>query len=295
MSGDALSRDARRHEGHIGFGLIVLACSSSLCVAWRRAPAAAQLPLEPLKDSGQGVTPAYEGWFKNPDGSFTLLLGYFNRNQKQTLDIPVGPDNRIEPGGPDQGQPTHFLPRRQWGVFTVRVPADFGEQEADVDDRRERQDDASVPDRPASADYEVEPFKDAANNNTPPVLRFEPGGSPLQGPPRGIVATLGTTLPEPVTLTLYASDDGIVTPDRRAGASPVTVTWSLFRGPGAVTFANAKPAVDKTTGEATTTATFSAPGEYILRAQANDVSGDGGGGFQCCWTNAHVKVVVKGR
>jgi len=41
-----------------------------------------------------------------------------------------------------------------------------------------------------------------------------------------------------------------------------------------------------------TTATFTAPGDYILRAQANDVSGEGGGGFQCCWTNAHVKVTV---
>src|SRR4029077_3290046 len=116
--------------------------------------------------------------------------------------------------------------------------------------------------------YEVEPFKDAANNNTPPVLRLEQGGSPFQGPPRRSVATLGTTLPEPVTLTLYASDDGIVTPDRRAGASPVSVTWSLLRGPGAVTFSNPKPAVDTANGKTTTTATFSLPGEYVLRAQA---------------------------
>ena len=77
-------------------------------------------------DSGQSVTGAFEGWFQNPDGSFSLLLGYYNRNLKQELDIPVGPDNRIDPGGPDQGQPTHFLPGRQWGVFTVTVPKDFG-------------------------------------------------------------------------------------------------------------------------------------------------------------------------
>ena len=30
------------------------------------------------------------------------------------------------PGGPDQGQPTHFLTGRQWGMFAVKVPADFG-------------------------------------------------------------------------------------------------------------------------------------------------------------------------
>jgi hypothetical protein len=46
-------------------------------------------------------------------------------------------------------------------------------------------------------------------------------------------------------------------------------------------------------GQATTTATFSAAGDYVLRLQANDSSGDGGGGFQCCWSNVHVKVVVK--
>ena len=88
----------------------------------------AQLPLEPVHDSGQSVTAAYEGWFRNPDGTFSILFGYYNRNLKQDLDIPVGPNNRIEPGGPDQGQPTHFLPGRQWGVFTVTVPKDFGDK-----------------------------------------------------------------------------------------------------------------------------------------------------------------------
>src|SRR5262245_29387952 len=87
-----------------------------------------QLPLEPIKDNGQSVTAAYEGWYRNADGSFTLLIGYFNRNRQQTLDIPVGPNNHVDPGGPDQGQPTHFLPRRQWGVFTITVPKDFGEK-----------------------------------------------------------------------------------------------------------------------------------------------------------------------
>src|SRR5260370_20099569 len=92
-----------------------------------RARARAQgLPAEPRHDSGQGVTGAFEGWFKNQDGSFNLLFGYYNRNQREDLEIPVGANNRIEPGGPDQGQPTHFLTGRQWGLFTVTVPADFG-------------------------------------------------------------------------------------------------------------------------------------------------------------------------
>ncbi len=82
--------------------------------------------MEPLHDSGQSVTGAFEGWFRNQDGSFSILFGYYNRNQKQDMDIPVGPNNEIEPGGPDRGQPTHFLPGRQWGLFTVTVPKDFG-------------------------------------------------------------------------------------------------------------------------------------------------------------------------
>src|ERR1700730_18415937 len=87
---------------------------------------AQDFPLEPLHQTRQSVTGAYWGWFRNQDGSFSFLLGYFNRNLKEDLVIPVGTNNRIDPGGPDQGQPTHFLSGRQWGVFTVTVPKDFG-------------------------------------------------------------------------------------------------------------------------------------------------------------------------
>jgi hypothetical protein len=95
-------------------------------IAIVRGQGASGLPIEPVKESGQSVTGAFEGWYQNSDGSYTLLVGYFNRNAKQSLDIPIGPNNRIEPGGPDLGQPTHFQPRRQWGVFTIVVPKGFG-------------------------------------------------------------------------------------------------------------------------------------------------------------------------
>jgi hypothetical protein len=78
---------------------------------------------------GQIVYPAYEGWERNADGSFSLLFGYMNENWEEEVDVPVGPDNSIDPGGPDQGQPTHLLPRRNRFVFRVHVPADFGEKE----------------------------------------------------------------------------------------------------------------------------------------------------------------------
>src|SRR5689334_5354678 len=100
----------------------------ALALAWPLIVGAQSLPGEPPHNSGQSITGAFEGWFPNPDGSFEILLGYYNSNQKEEFDVPAGPNNRIEPGGPDRGQPTHFLPGRQWGVFTIKVPKDFGEQ-----------------------------------------------------------------------------------------------------------------------------------------------------------------------
>src|ERR1700682_62297 len=73
---------------------------------------------------GQNVAPAFEGWEHNPDGSYSLVFGYLNRNYEEEVDIPVGPDNHVDMGG-DQGQPTHFYPRRQRFVFRVVVPKDW--------------------------------------------------------------------------------------------------------------------------------------------------------------------------
>ena len=270
----------------------MIAC---LALVWLlAAPAAAQLPLEPLKDSGQGVTAAYEGWFKNPDGTFTLLIGYLNRNQKQALDIPVGPDNRIEPGGPDQGQPTHFLPRRQWGVFTVDVPADFGERTLTWTHRGQRQDDRR-PDGPQSAlrgravqgRREQEHAARAAFRTG--RLAVPGSAAPHRRHARHDAASTGhaDALCDRRWRRHARSARRRVAGDRDVEHVPRTRASSRSATPSR--------AVDKSTGKATTTATFSAPGEYMLRAQANDVSGEGGGGFQCCWTNVHVKVVVKER
>jgi hypothetical protein len=273
---------------YVGAAIVTVSCVIALA---KPLASASQLPLEPLRESGQGVTAAYDGWFKNPDGTFSLLIGYYNRNLKQPLEIAIGPDNRLEPGGPDRGQPTHFLPRRQWGVFVVTVPADFGDRTLTwtlVANGKT----TAVP-MGLNPLYEVEPLRDAAQGNTPPVVRFEPGGAALQGPPRGIAKALSTKLPDMLTLNLWATDDAIVTPERRAPESPVSITWSKFRGPGVVTFGNARPPFDKASGKTTTTARFSEPGEYVLRAQANDASSEGGGGFQCCWTTVHVKVTVQ--
>jgi hypothetical protein len=266
---------------------------------WVLAAAGQQLPLEPLRESGQGVTPAYEGWFPNEDGTFTILVGYFNRNRAQTLEIPVGPNNRVEPGGPDQGQPTFFATRRQWGVFSINVPKDFGTKKLTWTIVANGET-ASIP-LSLHPGYQIEPYKDRAMGNTPPVIRFEPNGKTFTGPPKGTGLTLTTTMPDPIALNFWVSDESGKAEAEggggrgRGGAPrpPATVTLAKHRGPGEVKFSANRPELDfKNEGRGSATATFSAPGEYVLRVQVNDSTGEGGGGFQCCWTNVHVKVTV---
>ena len=276
-------------------------CAAMACAAMS-APAQSSTPyaMGPLQESGQGVTGAFEGWFKNPDGSFSILLGYFNRNTKEELDLPIGPSNSIEPGGPDRGQPTHFVTGRQWGVFTVTVPKDFGSSNK-LSWTLTANHQTNVIPLSLNPLWEVSPFKEEGIGNTPPLISFDKGGRAVQGP-RPITTSLVATWPDPLPLTVWVSDDAKTAPGVAPPPTPpVTITWSQSRGPGKVTFTNAKPAVlpeDPTpaaafSGKATTSATFSEPGEYVLHVVANDWSGDGGRGFLCCWTNAEVKVSIK--
>src|SRR5262249_55212520 len=77
---------------------------------------------------GQNISPAYEGWEELHDGRY-FVFGYMNRNWEEEIDVPVGPDNGFNVGRVDQGQPTHFLPRRNRFVFRVPVPEGFGEKD----------------------------------------------------------------------------------------------------------------------------------------------------------------------
>ena len=261
----------------------------------------AQSLSEPIRDSGNSVTAAFEGWFQNPDGTFSILLGYMNRNQKEELDVPIGPNNRIEPGGPDMGQPTHFFPRRGWGVFTITVPNDFGAKKLTWTLTAN----GTTTAVPVSLNtlWEIAPFKDATEN-TPPYIGFSEKGPFVSGP-KGQSTALNAVAGVPVTIPVWVSDDAHVSPGAPKIPLPaVSVVWSKFRGPGTVTLSKDRPAVvpsvlsaapasGKFQGKAETTATFAEPGEYVLKVTANDWSGEGGRGFQCCWSNAQVKVSVK--
>lgn len=274
-----------------------------LCAAAASAqPPRAPLPLEPEGSRGEAIFPAFEGWYRNADGSSTILLGYFSRNE-EAVDVPIGPDNRIEPGGPDLGQPTHFLPRRAWGVFAINVPADAGAQRFTwtLTANNQRSEVSFWLNPP----YFVDPFLNRANGNTPPRLRVGDGPE-LQGPPvTGVSATYAASVGETIELRAAARDEPLTNPPppRRRGRPrpPLTLTWRLYRGPAEVVFETGNEDggsgrhefADLAGGETRTFATFAEPGDYRLMVTANDVSGNGGGGDQCCWTTGFVDVTVR--
>lgn len=279
------------------FGRAAMAALVSGCTLIGPGPVSAQLlPMDAIKEHGEAVTAAYEGWFWTPDKKKALLVGFWNRNTKQVLDIPVGPNNRVEPGGPDLGQPTHFEPRRGWGTFTIILPDNFSDKDKVTWTLTANGKTTTIP-MGLNIDYIIEPYRETGMGNTPPVLKFEPNGKTFTGPPFGIALEKTATVNTPLELTVFASDDGIEDPRFPGrGAKPLNVRWIVHRLPegGTVKFSEDRPKVDKEAdGKASTTATFSAPGEYMLRAQGTDLSGEGGGGFQCCWTSALVKVTVK--
>jgi len=248
--------------------------------------------------SGENVAPVFEGWEKNTDGSFNLVFGYLNRNYEEEPEIPVGAANSFSPGPADRGQPTHFYPRRQQFMFKVHVPADFGKQELVWTLTRDGRTEKAV----AHLALEWELTEIVYSQNRAGLNRDSVTAKPNLPPTitadsKTPIAAVATT---PVTLSFSASDDGQPavpaprTPNaaaRRSGPPPepalinirqgpvqqqiikpsrqgLTVTWTLWRGVGKVTFN--PPTIVVKDGKATTEATFSTPGMYVIRAFADD-------------------------
>jgi hypothetical protein len=186
-------------------------------------------------------------------------------------------------------------------LFAVKVPADFGDNKINwtiIANGKTTVIPASL-----KPDYEISPMMEASVGNTPPVIRFDEKGPSVQGP-QGMSVMRTAKVGSPLTLTAWVSDDAKFTSSSgarpRNPAPPVTVKWTMYRGPAPVTFSKDRPDVEKMdvngtgfSGKATTTVTFSQPGEYVLHLVANDYSGEGGAGFQCCWTNGQQKVTVQ--
>jgi hypothetical protein len=193
------------------------------------APANAQLKFKQVtaerpQERGQGVTPAYEGWWQNSDGTYNLLFGYFNRNTKEILDIAIGPNNHIEvsggtPGPADQGQPTHFLPRRQRGIFTITVPKDFGDKKV-VWTLVANGHTLSVPGHLGAA-WIINPMSEVGIGNTPPTISLDENGPSVQGP-RPLLLECTAKAGEPLSFTVFAADD-----DRSIGIRAMRVALEV--------------------------------------------------------------------
>jgi hypothetical protein len=244
--------------------------------------------------SGQDIVPVYEGWLRNSDGTFTFVFGYFNRNWKEDLAIPAGPDNKLEPGVPDRGQPTYFLPRRQRWVYRVQVPKDWGMQDLVWT--------ITAHGHAEKAYAQLLPEEEIIERLIMSRGNLSPGeDDPNQPPSVSIAPVAGAAVGSPVRLSALVTDDGLPKPrpprEPRPGGIPqaqtnaavarpaagLFVTWFEYRGPAKVTFDTEGP-LAVANGQAVTTAHFSAPGTYVLQALASD------GALQ---TRADVTITVK--
>lgn len=273
-------------------GALALALSGMLA-----APVRGQLPdypLAPLKPEGDLVAPYFDGWYGNGDGSVMFSFGFMNRNTEEVVDIPLGPDNHIEPAQFDGVQPTHFpvydrggfRGKRERGAFAVTVPADMAGTEV-LWTLTYGGHSYSIPGRAVSTAYEMS-YGPAALGSYAPAIQLSPSGPETQGREGQWAQAVTTSVGTPVTLSALVQDRG----DREL--VPVTATWIWHQGPSAIRFSPESGGVDSEGwGAAETTATFTAPGEYVVRLRVDNFeAGDSSFDNQCCWSNAYFPVTV---
>lgn len=268
-----------------------------------------------VQPSVNNITPVYEGWVPNADGSFELLFGYMNRDWTEQVSIPVGPANNMQPGGLDLGQPTNFFPRRNRFVFQVHVPKDFGSKEIVWTlTSKGRTDKTYGSLRP---DYVLDDTSIMSNIGTGGGLSTTPDMVGNKAPRVTVEGSARRTVKvgEAVPLAAVATDDG--KPNRRdmppllggnymlpQSATGLRLSFFVYRGTGgAVSFDPPQAEVWENTHDGGRSpwsagfktpplpeanrwqarATFSQPGTYVVRAQAHD------GGL---WASQDVTVVV---
>jgi hypothetical protein len=250
---------------------------------------------------GQEVVPDYSGWELNEDGSYNMVFGYMNRNYEEHIHVPIGANNKFEPGEMDRGQPTYFYPRRAKYVFRIKVPADFGNKElvwTVISNGHTRKAYGTL-----KADYALDaPAIYLNNSGYSMVGRAVRNKAPVVAIEGEVQRT--AKVGEPLKLSALVTDDGIPQPRPAPPGTGIgfktamglRVAWIVYRGPGdKVTFTpeQFKPYGDFATeganspftpgwappplppdGKHTVTAAFAEPGTYVLRALAHD------GGFE---------------
>ncbi len=278
---------------YLSFGLLVLAAlaaGTTTVVMAQQVPHPTYIPAIKFA-SGREVVPYLEGWIKNQDGTFDFVFGYYNRNTEQELVIPPGPDNLISPGPADQGQPTYFMAKRQFRIFRVRVPKDFGDKtltwSVTANGRTEKVLAKLVP------AYEKDERFIETNNNTTVIM----GESDVNKRPSMTLAPVASAKANaPVTLRALVTDDGLPKPRVVRNDDPdrpreqtmedplarfksqknssstrligLRTSWQVYRGPGKVSLS--EYVIPVTDGTAETVARFSEPGSYTLVATTGD-------------------------
>lgn len=295
---------------HTVVARVAVAAALLAAAATVRAQSQPMLPSSPKLGFGASISPAYDGWYDNADGTRSFLVGYYNRNWEESVDVPIGPGNHFEPGEPDRGQPTHFRPNRSFGMFTVTVPKGSTEKlwwVLTVNGVTQR-----VPLSP-TPDYNITPQHaseegDRGTYNTPARLRFTESGPVLQSPvaSRANAVSRVAVAGVPMTLEFWVDDDAVYASGSNAPVSDkepiVELVIDKYRGPGTVTVGQGHHALTVLKGgkanepfaaTGATTLTFSEPGDYQVHVTVNDLSGPGGGATGCCWTTGLVVVTVK--
>ena len=260
----------------------------------------------PVRESGQPVIPIFEGWIPNFDDMSDmtrLSFSYFNLNSLEAVDIPLGPNNFIEPSEFDGNQPTHFVPasqccnRRYLSAFTVDVPGDY---RGDVrwtliQDGRTY----SVPGRALYEAYRMDNMEAYTISPVAAELRFGgpegPAGRGRSGVTYGpLTVVAGDVLPlsvwvdpQPASATMVV---GSFAGEQMQARTSSILRWYHHQGPGRVNFSEAETILEGGAGEVSTTATFSEPGDYVLRIWA--VESFGAVNQHCCWTTAYIRVTV---
>ena len=228
---------------------------------------------------GQNVAPVYDGYELNADGTYSLWFGYYNRNHEEHVDVPIGPDNRFEPGPADRGQPTHFVPQWQKSAFRLVVPKEFGEQKLTwrlaVNGRSETV--TATLDPRSMIDRQKTTIEGTVGENRAPTVSVDP--------PAQVIARTETA-----TIAVTATDDGLPMNQRTKKAEGLTVRWRKYRGPqtGVVMFTPSTAQLSD--GKSSTKVSFSQPGEYVVQAVVDD--GSLLAGTYCCWVSQEVKITV---
>lgn len=302
---------------NMGSTFLLVASTAGLA---QQPPAERSLTIYP--PTGLPVIPVMEGWYDNDDGSVTVSFGYHNKNSEGVLIVPFGENNRIEPAEFDGAQPSYFDQGRHTGVFTITLPQNRRDESVWWNIKTGENGLYKVPGRSASEAYQLD-RRPRPQGSVSPLVWFDEEGERSFGPD-GIVTKLGKSVKvgKQVTLAVHATDPSVRDPNDPRFQEPVALRahFAVHQGPAAVEFVKHEttqrpeppdmsklrpgrpppepPGPDEVhllegAGTAQVYATFTQPGQYLLRIQVDNWAGpDSSEADQCCWTNVYQRINV---